>query len=96
MVKITRRSLAEADVAWLIAKGGITSSDILTQAVQARRAIVAGQLFPGIVSVWVNQDQSNSKLTGLPLVVFAGNVGDDASLASAIEILRGEPDDLSQ
>lgn len=90
MVEITRRSLAEANVAWLIAKGGITSSDILTQAVQARRAIVAGQLFPGIVSVWVNQDQSNSKLTGLPLVVFAGNVGDDASLAYAIEILRGE------
>lgn len=90
LVEITRRALAEADVAWLIAKGGITSSDILTNAVEAKRAIVAGQLFPGIVSVWVNQDQSNSRLTGLPLVVFAGNVGDETSLAAAIEILRGE------
>jgi uncharacterized protein YgbK (DUF1537 family) len=89
LVEITRRALAGADVAWLIAKGGITSSDILTEAVEARRAIVAGQLFPGIVSVWVNQDQSNSRLTGLPLVVFAGNVGDESNLASAIEILRG-------
>ena len=90
LVEITSRALKESQVSWLVTKGGITSSDILTKAVQARRAIVAGQLFPGIVSVWVNEGQSNSPLAGLPLVVFAGNVGDEASLADAIEILRGK------
>lgn len=89
LVEITKRALKESKVLWLIAKGGITSSDILTKAVEARRAVVAGQLFPGIVSVWVNEGQHNPALTGLPLVVFAGNVGDEGSLAEAIEILRG-------
>ena len=88
LVEITTSILDKAQVAWLITKGGITSSDIITKAVEATRAMVAGQLFPGIVSVWVNKCQS--KLSGLPLIVFAGNVGDETSLAKAIKILRGD------
>jgi uncharacterized protein YgbK (DUF1537 family) len=90
LVRIAAKIFEFSEVSWLIAKGGITSSDLITEAVQAKRAMVAGQLFPGLVSVWLNQSDSMSKLVGLPLVVFAGNVGNEDSLASAIEILRGE------
>lgn len=65
---------------FLIAKGGITSSDIATEALGVRRAIVVGQLLPG-VPFWRLGDQS--RLPGCPYIVFPGNVGDDDALAAA-------------
>jgi hypothetical protein len=75
-----------------------------------RRALVLGQLFPGIVSVWRNEPATDDAtdaaidaaiddaaerpaslgpLSGLPYVVFAGNVGDETTLRDAVLTLRG-------
>jgi uncharacterized protein YgbK (DUF1537 family) len=72
---------------YVIAKGGITSSDIATAALGVQRAWVLGQILPG-VPVW--RLGNESRFPGLAYVVFPGNVGTDASLAQAIQILRGE------
>ncbi|MFD1722264.1 four-carbon acid sugar kinase family protein [Amnibacterium endophyticum] len=88
---ISGRAVAEVPVAWVLAKGGITSSDVATRGLGIRRATVAGQLFPGIVSVWVTESSDDSP-RGLPYVVFAGNVGDDESLLRAVHVLRGDGD----
>jgi uncharacterized protein YgbK (DUF1537 family) len=89
LVDLTRRIVRDIPLKWVLAKGGITSSDIATDGLGLRRAIVAGQLFDGIVSVWLNDGDGKSGLQGLPYVVFAGNVGDERTLADAVSILRG-------
>jgi uncharacterized protein YgbK (DUF1537 family) len=43
-------------------------------------------MLPGIISVWTLPD--DSEFPGLPYIIFAGNVGDDDSLAKVIDILR--------
>ena len=68
--------------AFIIAKGGITSSDVGTKALKVRRAEVAGQIAPGI-PVWKTGEES--KFPGLPYVIFPGNVGEDTTL---MEITR--------
>jgi uncharacterized protein YgbK (DUF1537 family) len=70
---------------YLVGKGGITSSDIATRALNIRRAVVAGQILPG-VPVWQTGDES--RFPGLPYVVFPGNVGDDQALATIVKHLR--------
>ncbi len=88
LVEVMRRVNAEAPLAFVVAKGGITSSDVGTRGLGVRRAEVAGQMLPGIVSVWVLPEES--AFPGLPYVIFAGNVGGPDSLARVIEILRGD------
>lgn len=70
---------------YLIAKGGITSSDVATKGLGVRRAMVWGQILPG-VPVWELGDES--RYPGLPYVVFPGNVGDDQALLQVVEKLR--------
>lgn len=77
--------LSEAP-AWLIAKGGITSSDIATQGLKVRRAEVLGQSVPG-VPIW--RTGPESRWPGLIYVVFPGNVGGPGALAEMVRILRG-------
>lgn len=92
LVELTRRVVATTPPAWVVAKGGITSHDIATAGLGLRRATVLGQLFPGIVSVWRAETVDPSDpLTGLPYVVFAGNVGDETTLRDAVLRLRGRP-----
>ena len=74
-------------LAWIVAKGGITSSELATRGLGASRAIVAGQLFPGLVSLWVLGE--GSRRPNVPLVVFPGNVGGDDALAEALGRLTG-------
>jgi uncharacterized protein YgbK (DUF1537 family) len=69
---------------WLVAKGGITSSDLATRALGVRRAWVLGQALPG-VPVW--RIGAESKWPGLAYVVFPGNVGGPAALAGLIGAL---------
>lgn len=69
---------------FVIAKGGITSSDVGTKALRVRRANVMGQIRPGI-PVW--QTRSESKFPNTPYVIFPGNVGEDVTLREAAEIL---------
>ncbi|WP_022868726.1 four-carbon acid sugar kinase family protein [Schaalia vaccimaxillae] len=69
---------------FVVAKGGITSSDVASKALEIRRARVIGPMLPGIVSMWSSQD---GLAQGIPYIVFAGNVGTDQSLADVVEKL---------
>ncbi len=73
--------------AFLIAKGGITSSTVGTQALGVKKANVLGQICPGI-PVW--QTDATSKFPSIPYVIFPGNVGDAETLRQAVEILTAE------
>ncbi len=70
--------------AFVIGKGGITSSDIGTKALKVKRANVMGQIRPGI-PVWQTGEESRFPLT--PYVIFPGNVGTETTLREAVEIL---------
>ncbi len=70
--------------AFVVAKGGITSSDIGVKALGVKKANVLGQIQPGI-PVW--QTGSESKFPKTPYVIFPGNVGDEYTLKKAVEIL---------
>ena len=72
---------------YLVAKGGITSSDLATKALGMRRAIVRGQILPGI-AVW--QPDAKTLFPGLPYVVFPGNVGSETALLEAVRKLDHE------
>jgi len=75
--------------AWIVAKGGITSHDVAVHGLGIRRAEVAGQLFPGMISVFRPLDAAPEAI-GVPYVVFPGNVGDDGTLAQVVQIMHGE------
>jgi uncharacterized protein YgbK (DUF1537 family) len=76
-----------AQPAWIIAKGGITSHDVAVRGLGIRRATVLGQLLPGLVSVF-RPVHALPQVVGTPYVVFAGNVGDENTLAYVIDLLR--------
>lgn len=86
LVEVMRRVDRGLPLAFVVAKGGITSSDIGTRGLGVRWAEVAGQMLPGIISVWILPE--DSEFPGLPYVIFAGNVGNEDSLARVIQILR--------
>ena len=73
---------------YLLVKGGITASDLATQALQVQRAIVLGQLMPG-VPIW--RIGSESRFPHLCIIVFPGNVGDTQALVTAISRLSSAP-----
>jgi uncharacterized protein YgbK (DUF1537 family) len=87
VVQAVRGALAGGP-AWVIAKGGITSHDVAVDGLGIRRAQVLGQMLPGLVSVWEPLAAPDTTL-GVPYVVFAGNVGDENTLADVIEELSG-------
>jgi len=70
--------------AFVIAKGGITSSDVGTKALAVKKANVLGQIRPGI-PVWQTGEESTFPKT--PYVIFPGNVGEATTLKEAVEIL---------
>lgn len=72
---------------FVVAKGGITSSDVGTKALQVKRARVLGQIRPGI-PVWQTGEESRFPKT--PYVIFPGNVGEVETLREAVEILMGK------
>lgn len=69
---------------FVVAKGGITSSDIGTKALRVKRANVLGQLRPGI-PVW--QTGEESKFPQMPYVIFPGNVGETDTLKEVVQAL---------
>ena len=70
---------------YILAKGGITSSDVATKGLNVRRANVLGQVLKGI-PVW--QLDSDAKFPDMPYIVFPGNVGDDTALYELISLLK--------
>lgn len=77
LVQLTR--LAPQPVQ-IIAKGGITSSDLATKALEIERAMVLGQILPGI-PVWKLEN-------GGKYIVFPGNVGEEDALYLAYKKLN--------
>ncbi len=84
--EIVRRVVDACPPAWIVAKGGITSSDVATEGLGIRRAWARGTLLPGIISLWEPVFES---APATPYVVFAGNVGDERALVKVVETLRG-------
>jgi uncharacterized protein YgbK (DUF1537 family) len=82
------RGAVPAEPAWVVAKGGITSHDVAVRGLGIRRATVVGQLLPGLVSVF-RPVEALPQVVGTPYVVFAGNVGDENTLAYVIDLFRG-------
>jgi uncharacterized protein YgbK (DUF1537 family) len=70
---------------YILSKGGITSSDIATRALNVRRAQVLGQIIPG-VPVW--QLGPESRHPGLAYIVFPGNVGGSQALVEVVKKLK--------
>lgn len=63
--------------AWVVAKGGITSSEIGVKGLGVKRARVMGQVMAG-VPVW--ETDAQSKFPNLSYIIFPGNVGDENAL----------------
>ena len=70
---------------YILAKGGITSSDIATNGLDVKHALVCGQIIPG-VPVWKLGEES--RYPGLIYVVFPGNVGDAQALVEVVNKLK--------
>lgn len=69
---------------FLIAKGGITSSDVGTKGLSVKKALVLGQVAAGI-PVW--KLGAESKLPGMSYIIFPGNVGNVDTLRKIVEML---------
>jgi len=67
---------------YIIAKGGITSSDAATKGLGFKRAKICGQAAPG-VPLW-RCNEKTSKYPGIPYVVFPGNVGEKDTLRDLV------------
>lgn len=70
---------------FVITKGGITSSDVATSGLGVKRAVVRGQILPG-VPVW--QLGSESRFAEMIYVVFPGNVGSPSALTDVFKKLK--------
>ena len=64
---------------YLVAKGGITSNDILTKGLALKSAEVLGQIVPNVPCVMTDH---------FPYIIFPGNVGGDDSLREVYEKLK--------
>ena len=67
-------------IGFLISKGGITSNDTLSQGLALRSVFLLGQVIPGVSMVKTAPD--HPQFPDLPVVLFPGNVGDSAALAT--------------
>lgn len=73
--------------AFVMAKGGITSSDVGVKALKVKRANVLGQIQPS-VPVW--QTGPESRFPNTPYIIFPGNTGDADTLRKSVEILTAK------
>jgi uncharacterized protein YgbK (DUF1537 family) len=74
-----------SNIGFLISKGGITSNDTLSTGLALRTARLLGQILPGVSIVRTPAD--HPRFPDLPVVLFPGNVGDNAALATAYQRL---------
>ncbi|MCP4724461.1 MAG: four-carbon acid sugar kinase family protein [bacterium] len=75
-----------ADIGYIIAKGGITSADILTRALEVESVRVMGQLQSGVPVVLT---PDTCRFPEIPYIIFPGNVGDEDALRNAYFSLKG-------
>ena len=67
---------------FLIAKGGITSSDVAVKSLGVKKATVIGQGLPG-VPVW--RIGPEAKFPRMPYIIFPGNVGSDEAITALVQ-----------
>ena len=84
LITVVNSAVHEVKPQFVIAKGGITSSDVASRGLEMTRAMVIGPMLPGIISLWQLGD---GPLAGVPYIVFAGNVGDERSLVHVVNTL---------
>ena len=86
------RIVRELDVmpGFIVAKGGITSSDVGVKGLSAKRALVLGQILPGI-PVWKLGEES--KYPGICYVIFPGNVGNEDALRFVVDAAQNRKED---
>ncbi len=84
LVRLVRRM--PISLSYLLAKGGITSHDILVHGLRIATARVLGQIMPGVPVIAVPED--SRFMQGMPYVIFPGNVGDDHALLQVFQILN--------
>ena len=70
---------------FVMAKGGITSHDVLVNGLQIAIARVGGQILPGVPVIILPDDHIWG---GIPYVIFPGNVGAPGDLATAYDKLN--------
>ncbi|MEP9819046.1 four-carbon acid sugar kinase family protein [Staphylococcus xylosus] len=68
---------------FIIAKGGITSSDVATKGLNIKKALVIGQITQG-VPVWLTGEEA--KYSQMPYVIFPGNIGDEDTLTTVYKM----------
>jgi uncharacterized protein YgbK (DUF1537 family) len=90
LVEVVRGVMSATRPRFVLAKGGITSSDVAAVGLGIERAVVRGTLLPGIISVW---EPIDGPAVGVPYVVFPGNVGDAGALAEVVEVLSTRQED---
>lgn len=81
-------------IGYLISKGGITSNDVLSKGLALRSSRVVGQILPGCSVIRCPDD--HPRFADLPVVIFPGNVGDEASMTAAFDILTRQQNILGQ
>ncbi len=69
---------------FILAKGGITSSDVGTKGLHVKKALVMGQVLPGI-PVWKLGEES--RFPGMAYIIFPGNVGGEDALKEIVDKL---------
>lgn len=84
VVAVVQGIIARVRPRFVIAKGGITSSDVASKGLGIKQAQVIGPMLPGIVSLWSGENEPSR---GIPYIVFAGNVGDETSLSAVVQKL---------
>ena len=85
VVETIHRIVEEVVPRFVVATGGITSSDVAARGLDIRHARCIGPMLPGIVSLWAAQD---GLAQGVPYIVFPGNVGTSASLTEVVRTLE--------
>lgn len=85
LVEVVSQVATTRELGFLVAKGGITSSDMAVRALGTHRAHVTGQMLPGTIPVWELLD---GLAAGLTYVVFPGNVGATDALAAVLTKLK--------
>nr|WP_237559256.1 nucleotide-binding domain containing protein [Corynebacterium pilosum] len=81
LVSTVNKMIHQVTPKFVVAKGGITSSDTASKGLEMTRATVVGPMQPGIISLWKSED---GPAKGVPYIVFAGNVGNDESLIDVV------------
>ncbi|RKD73488.1 uncharacterized protein YgbK (DUF1537 family) [Sinobaca qinghaiensis] len=76
---------AASSPAYILAKGGITSSDVGTKGLGVRKATVKGQIAPGI-PVWETKEES--LFPYIPYIIFPGNVGEIDTMKKIVMMLE--------